>query len=125
LRLELEGESVECDWMARPPDPWDADLPRQTAEHHSSLQALEDAIAVRDLLFETLPEAQSAAFRVFRQTGREPPELIIGGTVTRDAGGRQEVSSLAMRAKLCGLRFRLEDGILEGLQSEELAVLDR
>jgi len=124
LRLQLQGEMVECDWMARPPDTWDADLPRRVGDHNASLQALEDAIAVRDLLFTVLPGAQSAAFRVFRQTGREPPRLIISGTVSRDAEG-QEVSSLAMRAKLSGLRFCLEDGVLKAASPEEFAISDR
>ena len=31
LRLELGGEAVECDWMARAADEWDADIPRQVS----------------------------------------------------------------------------------------------
>lgn len=121
LRLELRGNVVECEWMARPPDPWDADLPRAAGEHNASLQALEDAMAVRKLLFHTLPDVESAQFRVFRQSTPDETELIITGTVTREEPNLQ-VLSLAMRAKLCGFRFWLGEGVLETLQSEHCAL---
>jgi hypothetical protein len=122
LRLELRGNSAECDWMARPADPWDADLPRPVGERHASLQALEDAILVRDLLFGALPGANAAAFRVYRESTGTEPELIIAGTVTREKSAARSSRSLAMRAKLLGLQFLLEDGILEALRSEECAM---
>lgn len=122
LRLELRGDAAECDWMARPADPWDADLQRPVGDRHASAQALEDAIAVRDLIFGALPSVNTAALRVFRGSADTAPELIIAGTVVRNQSAARSVRSLAMRAKLCGLRFWLEDGMLEALRAEECAM---
>jgi hypothetical protein len=118
LRLELRGDQAECEWIARPADPWDADLPPSVGERNASLQALEDSLAVRNLLFSAMPAVSSAVFRVYRQVEPEHAELIITGTVTRDEQAADNVCSLAMRAKLCGLRFWLEDGVLGGLQTQ-------
>ena len=85
LRLQVWRETAECDWMARSWDEWDATLPRTERDRRASFQALQDAIAMRDMLFAVLPDVQSAEMRSFRQTAREPPELIIFGTVTREA----------------------------------------
>ena len=118
LRLELRGDEAECEWMARPPDPWDAYLPPAVGEHHASLQALEDSLAVRNLLFYAIPSLSQAVFRVYRQAEGEHAELIITGTVTREDQAAANVCSLAMRAKLCGLRFWLTDGVLGTFHSE-------
>ena len=122
LRLELRGNAAKCDWVARPADPWDADLPRPVGDRHASAQALEDAIALRGLLFGALPGVTTAVFRVYRGSCSTGPELIIEGTVAREQSAARSVRSLAMRAKLCGLRFWLEDGILEALRAEECAM---
>jgi len=119
LRLELRREEAECEWIARPADPWDADLPPSMGERNASLQALEDSLAVRSLLFAAVPSVSSAVFRVYRQVEPEHAELIITGTVTRDDQAAANVCSLAMRAQLCGLRFWLADGVLGRFHSEE------
>jgi hypothetical protein len=121
LRLELRGDEAECEWMARPADPWDADLTPGMGEHHASLQALEDSLAVRNLLFYALPSLSRAVFRVYRQAEGEHTELIITGTVTREDQAAANVCSLAMRAKLCGLKFWLTDGVLGTFHSEGCA----
>jgi hypothetical protein len=115
LRIEWEGNTAECDWMARPADPGDESLPRDMRERQASLQALMDAIAVRDVLFLALPSVRKAVFRAYRESAREPPDLIIMGSVTREEKPTQRVPSVVMRAKLYGFRFSLEDGILEPL----------
>ena len=123
LRLELHGDTAECDWMARPSDIWDADLPPLVRDRNASIQALLDAIALRELLFGALPEVQSGAFRAFRQSAGEPPDLIITGTVSRESEQLSRyVASVTMRAKLWGFEFCLEDGVLEPMQLDELAV---
>jgi hypothetical protein len=122
LRFEVHGEAVECDWIARQADEWDADLERKVSDNNVSVQALQDAIVVRELIFRALPGMNTASLRVFRQPVDGELELIIIGTVTREQEVRQRTSSLAMRAKLLGLQFWLEDGCLEALRSEECAM---
>lgn len=119
LRLELRGEKAECEWMIRPPDPWDRDLRIAVAQRNQTLQALGDALLVRELLFDILPDTHSAKFRVYRPSAATSAELIISGTVTREDRPPLRVASEAMRATLCGLHFRLEDGVLEPLLIEE------
>ena len=122
LRVQLRGEHADCDWLARAPDLWDAELPPGVVERNVSMQALQDAITVRELLFRTLPGLQSAEIKVYRKTAGDEPQLIIAGIVTRKERPPKAVRSLAMRAKLLGLRFWLDEGILENLQPEAWAV---
>jgi hypothetical protein len=119
LRLELRGEVVECDWVARSEDAWDADAPRSVGERNASVQALEDAMAVRNLLFSILPGISSSVFRVYRQAANEPLELIIAGTVSREEQAPLKIASQAMRAKLIGFRFGMHDGVLAAFRPEE------
>jgi hypothetical protein len=111
LRLELRGDHAECEWMARPAG-------TTIGGRDASTQALEDSLAVRKLLFKAMPSLSSAIFRVYRQLEPEHAELIITGTVTRDEQASDQVCSPAMQAKLCGLHFWLQDGVLGGLQSQ-------
>jgi hypothetical protein len=115
-RVELQDDTVECDWLTRPPDIWDASLRRTQRDHNESIQALADAISIRNLLFDALPNVENAVLRVFRQPAREAPEMIILGTVSREMPAVHRVSSLVMRAKLYGFCFCLEDGFLRPLQ---------
>ncbi len=119
LRLELRENLVECDWLARAADRWDADLPVRIGERNASLQALEDAVAVRDLLFSTMPGLSSGVFRIYREVEGGPPRLIMTGAADREERVPTGVRSLAMRAKLAGFRFRLADGVLKAFQLEE------
>ncbi len=122
LRVQLCGRAAECDWIARSPDVWDAGLPSGVGQRNASIQALRDAIAVRNLLFRALPDLYSAAIRVYRRSPNERLELIVTGSVTRDERAPATVRSLAMRAKLFGFHFWLDEGVLENLQPEEVAV---
>lgn len=118
LRFELRGPEAECEWMARPPDPWDADLPPAVAHRNHTYQALRDTIAVRELMFDAMSEIRTAKLRVYRQS-ESSVDLIITGTVTREDKPPLRVSSIAMQAKLCGLYFTLEDGVLGRLSARE------
>jgi hypothetical protein len=122
LRLEWRGGVAECDWMARPADKWDQDLPREVSDANVSEQALRDAIAIRELLFNALPGVDTASLRVFRQSSEGTRELIITGSVTRGEEVPRNVSSTAMRAKLLGFQFWFQDSFLEAMPSEECAV---
>ena len=111
LRFELREDMAECEWVARPNDPWDIDLPAHVREQNHTLQALRDALNIRDALFKTIPAVRSARLRVYRQ-GAAEPELIITGSVSREDTPPPRVASLVMRAMLYGLQFRREDGAL-------------
>ena len=118
VRFETKADEAQCDWFVRSADPWDSDLRSDIRERNESAQALLDALAVRDVIFEVMPTARSAFLRGFRQPAREPPELIIAGTVDRE-GTVARVDSVAMQAKLLGLCFRLEEGVLRSLESNQ------
>jgi hypothetical protein len=125
LRLELSGDSMACDWIARPADVWDASLRRHQRERNVSEQALRDAIRVRDLAFDALPNIEGAMLRAFRPSGaREPPDLIITGVASREAPLVFRVSSLVMRAKLYGFQFEIEDGILQALGGKDNSIFE-
>ena len=81
-------------------------------QRHASLQALKDAVDVRFLLFEMLPDVDAAYLRIYRETSARARELIIAGHVHRNAASFRSVHSIAMRAKLLGFRFSLESDIL-------------
>jgi hypothetical protein len=115
LRVELRNDTLECDWITRPPDVWDSSLRRPERDRNESQQALVDAIAVRNLVFDALPKIDCAVLRAFREPAREPPEMILLGTVSREMPEVHRVSSLVMRAKLYGFCFILEDGLLRAL----------
>src|ERR1700687_5838282 len=66
LRFEVKGEVAECEWMARPAGAWDAGVARSSGDRNASLQALEDSLAVREMLFAAMPGVSSAVFRVYR-----------------------------------------------------------
>ncbi len=118
LRLELRGEAVECEWIARPPDVWDAGLRPRTQHRNASLQALQDALALRELIFSEVSDAQTATLRAYRQLEGQAPELIIEGEVARQDVAPKGIKSIAMRAKLHGLHFWLDDGMLEPLEQD-------
>ena len=116
LRLQLWPKTAECDWMARSWDMWDEALPRGERDRRASFQAVQDAIAIREMLFDVLPGVESAELRSFRQSAREPPELIIFGSVTRETVPAEKVTSPVMQAKLYGFRFFLDDGVLQRME---------
>jgi hypothetical protein len=122
LRVEWQEEFVACDWLARAGDAWDADLASHVGKENASLQALEDAISLRQLLFAEWPHVKRAQLRTFRQRADGQRELIITGTVTRDGEISRRIASTAMRAKLLGFQFWFEDGSLTALESEECAM---
>lgn len=123
LRVELCEHTAQCEWLARASDPWDCDLPAETREQNQTYQVLHDAIAIRHLLFSSIPEIRSAALSVYRQTESDSRELIITGSVNREDAPPPRVSSLVMRAKLYGLKFRLEEEALGRLDRDPEATI--
>jgi hypothetical protein len=118
MRLELREDFAECEWIARPPDPWDLDLPTHVREQNETWQALRDALSVREALLTSIPEIRCAQLKVYRQQQSAVPQLIISGSVSLDDAPPPRVASLVMRAKLFGFRFELEDGSLRPLTSD-------
>ena len=84
LRIEVHGGQADCNWLARRLDVWDASLLRNRGTQLASEQALRDAIGVGQLLFDFLPDVHEAQLRAFRQSAREPPDLIITGKLRRE-----------------------------------------
>lgn len=122
LRLEIHGDAAECDWLARPADEWDSGLDPRIAAVRASTQALRDAVDVRSLIFSILPDVRSAELRAYRKTNSGSLELIISGTVRKHELVPVGIRSVAMRAKLFGLKFWLVDGALQNLRPEEYAM---
>jgi hypothetical protein len=119
LRFQINDNVAECDWVARQQDPWDLGLASSIGRRHASLQALKDAIEIRSLLFAALPDIETARLRTFRES-RQSREVIITGSVRRRDGSYRSVHSLAMRAKLIGFRFSMENDVLCRLKDEHL-----
>ncbi len=113
LRLEWKETTVECDWLMRAPDPWDRVLSQRLAQEHRSLQALRDALRLRDLVFDAFPRLSQADLRMYRQEPGQQLEMLMSGTVHRANEILQRVPSVAMRAKLCGFEFSLAEGVLK------------
>ena len=69
LRLEVSKMEAECDWVMRPPDAWDKDLPSGLRDTNLSLQALRDALHVREMLFAAFNEvpARNSEYIVIRR----------------------------------------------------------
>lgn len=113
LRVEWRTDSVECDWLMRPADPWDADLPKHLANEHQTLQALRDALTLRRLIFRAFPNVMQAELRMFRTDESHQLELMMTGSVARTNEVLERVASVVMRARLCGFHFNLAAGVLE------------
>src|SRR5262249_48010500 len=119
LRLERTGNHAACDWVARPEDPWDKHRPAGVGERNASLQALEDAITIRQLLFYALRDISTATILVYRRCADGSRELIIVGNVTRSEEFIYRVHSLVMRAKLRGFQFFLNGETLMAFETED------
>jgi len=112
LRLQMVDKVVECDWLARALDPWDADLSGNVQQRHASLQSLRDAIDVRALLFDLMPQTETAYLRAYRESEDYKRELIIEGCAQRIDHAAHNVHSLVMRAKILGFRFDIKGNAL-------------
>lgn len=110
LRVEWKGDSVECDWLMRAADPWDKYLPARLATENETLQALRDALQLREIIFRCFPAAGIAHLRMFRADEAHRLELVMTGSVDRSNEILHRVTSVAMRAKLCGFHFNMADG---------------
>ena len=101
--------------MARSPDPWDADLSRSVQQRHASIQTLRDAIDVRALLFDLMPQMETLYLRTYRRCSDHERELIIEGYAQRNDHAARNVHSLVMRAKILGFRFDIDGNALRNI----------
>jgi len=118
--VEWKGDLVECDWMMRPVDPWDKRLPAHIAMENQTLQALRDALNLREIVFKSFPAVINANLRMFRPDRSHSLELVMSGCVSRSNEALHRVPSVAMRAKLCGFQFTMADGALKSLVQASL-----
>lgn len=119
IRLQIREEVVECDWLARSADQWDVDLSQSVQQRHVSLQALRDAMDVRALLFDIMPEVETAYFGVYRESDKYTREMVITGCVHRNDHTARDIHSIAMRAKVLGFRFNMEGDKLRRIPAHE------
>jgi hypothetical protein len=112
LRFSVLADRVECDWLARPQDTWDADLSPGKGLRHASLQTLRDAIDVRSLIFRCFPTLETAYVRMYRDSPDNNQEMIVAGCVQRNDNSSRRLHSLSMRARVLGFQFYLENDIL-------------
>jgi hypothetical protein len=115
LRVEWKGDLVECDWLMRSVDPWDRDLPSHLAGENQTLQALRDALNLREIVFRSFPAVVNADLRMFRASDAHRLELVMKGSTSRTNEVFYRVASVAMRAKLCGFHFTLAEGGMKSL----------
>ncbi len=115
VRLRMLDKVVECDWLARSPDRWDADLSRNVQQKHTLLQSLRDAIDVRALAFDLMPQLETARLRAYRESQDHERELIIEGCAQRNDHAARNIHSLVMRAKILGFRFDIEGNTLQNI----------
>ena len=122
IRLQMVDKVVECEWMARSLDPWDVDLSQNVQQMHASLQSLRDAIDVRALLFDLMPQMETAYLRAYRESQSFERELIIEGCAQRNDHAARNVHSLVMRAKILGFRFDIKGNALLSITASGLAI---
>jgi len=122
VRLQMHDAVVECDWLVRSPDPWDADLPRGVQQRHASLQTLRDAIDVRALLFYLMPQMETVYLRAYRESADFTRELIVEGCAQRNDHAARNVHSLVMRARILGFSFDLQGSALHGIPAKGAGV---
>jgi hypothetical protein len=99
----------------RPIDPWDKYLPPRLATENQTLQAVRDALKLREVILRSFPAVGLAHLRMFRADENHRLELVMTGSVNRWDEEFHRVPSVMMRAKLCGFRFNVAEGTLRGL----------
>jgi len=118
LHVEITGSLAACDWLMRSKCRWDEHEHLAERTRNASLEAIRDALAVRDLFFAALPEVNFVTLQVYRRNKEDALELVITGTVQKREGVNRLIRSVVMQAKLCGLKFLFGDRGLEALPTD-------
>lgn len=117
-RFKVMRDELECEWFMRQPDPWDIHLPPRVRQEHITLQALRDALKMRELIFRAFPWVQSAELRTYRELQTDELVLMMTGSVQRETEVSPRIISLVMQAKLFGFRFSMDGEALIGIPGE-------
>ena len=87
-------------------------------QEHITLQALRDALKMRELIFRAFPWVQSAELRTYRELQTDELVLMMTGSVQRETEVSPRIISLVMQAKLFGFRFSMDGEALIGIPGE-------
>ena len=112
LRLEWSGGVVTCDWLMRSVNFTRERLPEAEAQALLSEQSFQDALALRDLIFEEFPAVMQARLKMYRADPQHQLELIMLGNVQRLESPLPKGLTTAQRAQKAGLQFELVNGVL-------------
>jgi hypothetical protein len=115
LRVQWKGDVVECDWLMRPIDQWDKYVPPHLATENQTLQALRDALKLRQIIFRSFSAVSLAHLRMFRADESHRFELVLTGSVSRWDEEFHRVPSVMMRARMCGFRFTVAEEAMGGM----------
>jgi len=115
LRLSFARTILQIEWCARDVHPWDRDLPPDQAERCSSLQCLYDTNAAIGRLFAGIPAVDTIELCVRRELSQPP---LLAGAVDREDFGLDDYSSIGMKLRSLGLKFRMSDLRLEQISGE-------
>ena len=123
LVLNRVSGQLQLEWRARDVHPWDRDLPPDRQTELFLEQALRDTDVAILKLFQTLPEIEQIAIRVF--DAHDSTKVILEGMVTReDALATDTSGSLRLRLRMLGIQYsRIVDGQLEPLSTHSRPVL--
>jgi hypothetical protein len=116
----LEGFiKLTVSWRARDIHPWDRDLPEDRAVGRLLDQTLHDTEDAVERIFSAFPEASTLELNVFE---KEPAsnKVIMSGLVERSDVGRCESSSIAMRLRMLGINYCVEDQRLDAIATVTL-----
>lgn len=118
LRFELEGVSVKCHWLARQHPAVERGQANEQQRLHYSMQVLKDAIDIRSMLFESLPQIEEGYLEVYRNASISLiQERIVLGYVQRNDHSSRNLHSIERRARNLGFNFQLESGDLQPLRT--------
>ena len=122
--LSLLDASIKLSvsWRARDIHPWDRDLSEERAAGRLLDQTMHDTEAAVGRIFSEFPEAAALELNVF-DSDPASNRVIMSGLVERSDVGRCESSSIAMRLRMLGVNYRVENQHFEAIAT--VAVLSR
>jgi hypothetical protein len=102
-------------WRVRGIHPWDRDLPEERIAVQLLDQTPHDTEAAVERIFAAFPEASTLKLNVL-ENDPGSNRVVITGAVDRSDVGRCDSSSIAMRVRMLGINYRVENQRLEVLK---------